>query len=479
MFNLSDTENYIQSFFELKHKYTNSKSRRIIFGDHKLSQSEKRLKYVNGLKCIICRQPGGSIFETKYNKKDKSRHLIAKCASNSKKCTFNIDIRLGNTHYLTDYIQEFELAFSNLKSEIIRDKNRLMFGLGDEQNLLTKFTHYQTKIIEIETTLRDYQKQYKIVVENRKNQKLMQKNQAEMNALLESVSNGSENISELPELFATKLIQLMQNIRTNTYSEIYVHANPDTNINTLIQHVFTIKDLEIYETPDKILAYKVTKNTTTRKLKPTKTSASKTLKRTKRVKDAKNKIPKTKIVVPGIEEEEKEEKDEEEEEEEDYDDSASDSSEIIDQDVLIINNSTKVDLSDADDITNLDYILEPNTETVRTEIISPIQTPQLNRVDTQVSSDEVAKSIQNEEIKSYFLGLSTADKLKISHLSEQERINFLDAHKKASEEVAKASTTDILQIQPNLINADNATKKSEDTGEVKQINIETDMAINF
>ena len=103
-------------------------------------------------KCLFCKRPVTSIFQTKYNSENKSRLLTAKCGDTVKPCNFNIEIQLNPVQLLNNMVNEQRDFLTEKQIDIIKTKNDLLFGYIDEGSAIQKFEQLQ-KEIEDETLL--------------------------------------------------------------------------------------------------------------------------------------------------------------------------------------------------------------------------------------------------------------------------------------------------------------------------------------
>jgi len=93
----------VNKYYALKMKYESEiKSLKKKINSGLNSNREKRNAFVRlKIKCINCRRPVKSIFQTIYNEKTGSRSLIAKCGDVVSPCGLNININLGYCEMLT------------------------------------------------------------------------------------------------------------------------------------------------------------------------------------------------------------------------------------------------------------------------------------------------------------------------------------------------------------------------------------------
>ena len=140
----------LNTYYSLKSQYQNNftKEKNKIINTIGMSWREKRIEYQRlKKKCINCKRPVGSIFETKL--KGDTRHLIALCGDRANPCPLNIDINVGFFDDISSYIQEDETLITKYKSIIIKDKNDLLFGYIDSQTAVSRFDQIKENISKI------------------------------------------------------------------------------------------------------------------------------------------------------------------------------------------------------------------------------------------------------------------------------------------------------------------------------------------
>ena len=109
-------------------------------------------------KCINCNNgPGGTIFSQVGL--GQTRKLIAMCGC-EEKCNLNIEIYMGESAYLPDYIDYYKERVEELKKELTEYKLDLLFNLRDEEVVLTEFRTIKDQLTENLDQLLTYKKAF-------------------------------------------------------------------------------------------------------------------------------------------------------------------------------------------------------------------------------------------------------------------------------------------------------------------------------
>ena len=142
----------LQEYYELKEEYDQKlrdAHRRWNNSKPPMSLEKKKENYQNFMinrKCINCGNgPGGTIFSQVGI--GKNRKLTAKCGC-EEKCNLNIEIYMGESLYLPEYIDYYKERVLQLKREVSEYKYDLLFNLRDEEVVLNEFTTIKDQLAE-------------------------------------------------------------------------------------------------------------------------------------------------------------------------------------------------------------------------------------------------------------------------------------------------------------------------------------------
>ena len=128
-----------------------------------MSLEKKKENYQNFMmnrKCINCGNgPGGTIFS--HVGIGQTRKVIAICGC-EEKCNLNIEIYMGESAYLPEYIDYYKERVEELKQELTEYKLDLLFNLRDEEVVLTEFRTIKEQLTENLDELLLYKKSFDI-----------------------------------------------------------------------------------------------------------------------------------------------------------------------------------------------------------------------------------------------------------------------------------------------------------------------------
>jgi hypothetical protein len=129
---------YIESlhdYFKLKSKYEeqNFKLKKKAFEKGKSKKSKLRMVSSVVLKCINCKQPGGTLFSNKDN------NYYAICGNKSSPCNLKIEIYNGRHHNCDGLLMIEHGELNDIKTNIIREKLNTIFSYVDNSSAAKKF----------------------------------------------------------------------------------------------------------------------------------------------------------------------------------------------------------------------------------------------------------------------------------------------------------------------------------------------------
>ena len=146
-------EDYDQKLRDAHKMWNNSKP--------PMSLEKKKENYQNFMmnrKCINCGNgPGGTIFSQSGLGEERKITAICGC---EQKCGLNIEIYMGQTAYLPEYIDYFKERVEELKKELTEYKLDLLFNLRDEEVVLTEFRTIKEQLTENLDNLVTYKQVY-------------------------------------------------------------------------------------------------------------------------------------------------------------------------------------------------------------------------------------------------------------------------------------------------------------------------------
>ena len=146
----------LEKYYSLKNEYQTEKNKQIakIRNENVLSVKEKRSMFsALKFKCVNCKRPVGTIFSNNFDDKTEERHLRAICGDSQKPCNLLIDINVGYCELANKTIISIEKMIDDVKVELIKSKNNMLFGYITEEKALAKFELFKTDINELTASL--------------------------------------------------------------------------------------------------------------------------------------------------------------------------------------------------------------------------------------------------------------------------------------------------------------------------------------
>jgi hypothetical protein len=246
----------VNKYYALKMKYEsgiNSSKKKI--NSELNSNREKRNAFVRlKIKCINCRRPVKSIFQTIYNEKTGSRSLIAKCGDIVSPCGLKININVGYCEMLPDSIALYENMLSKIKNDIIKEKNDTLFGYTTNTQAISNFEKMKNDVTEFTETLETYYYLYLYTKPNNENIAALQYKVYELiNAIKKQVeANNPENAVDI---YLSDLNPILSKLMKFKYRMNVVEFDEKTEVYTLIQRPTTPHDFEQFYGQPKIISY--------------------------------------------------------------------------------------------------------------------------------------------------------------------------------------------------------------------------------
>jgi len=250
--------NAVDAFYSLKQQYeeiNKTQKNNIIFNKNLTKHEKKQALQKIIPKCINCKRIGGTIFSIKYDDEKLSRVLKSHCAVSPNPCGLDIHIETGHTEYIPDVIKNYNIEISNIKKDIIKNKNDTIFGYDDPNQIITNFEKLKEQL-EIQTEIRNsyVEKLFNVVNNLEKKARIEEANIALKNTI-ETIKNLIRNPSDIDrqvriknviDIYINELQPILNVIRTNLYMEEYVEtiSKKDDNTYKLIKNKVNIESLE-------------------------------------------------------------------------------------------------------------------------------------------------------------------------------------------------------------------------------------------
>jgi hypothetical protein len=230
----------LQVYYRLKQKYEErirNEKLKIIKMENTSWRQKRNLfrKFIP--KCINCNKGGGTLFTTKYVASDNGRRITAVCGNFEAPCSLDIAINLGNIRNVEEILREDEKDIKDLKREIIKDKNDLIFGYIDpktaadnfevlKQDLNDTISVYELTLDNYSYTLKkeEHKREIEELKDNIKNDiktiKDYFSNNADKNKAKDQANNAN-TIQYIVELYK-KVIESNKKLRSILYPIMYV-----------------------------------------------------------------------------------------------------------------------------------------------------------------------------------------------------------------------------------------------------------------
>ena len=259
-------ENNMNEYYRLKSKYDNDndKNKKKIINNRLLSIKEKKAEFKQlKPKCVNCGKPGGTTFASVVSKDNmgaKFRELRAFCKA-VEPCGLNINIAVGNFENINDILKMIDTEIYNSKTEIINDKNKLLFGLITTEKALENFDLQRGTIKDFTDLLEKYLQTYIKITDDPEVKQQLNEELEKSYLLIQQIKNAIKNFNEtnginfirsVGNIYHNELTPVLNKILKLKYKENMIVFNESDNTYHLIQRHYSIKDLEMnsdkYET---------------------------------------------------------------------------------------------------------------------------------------------------------------------------------------------------------------------------------------
>jgi len=246
---LENKINYVEainSYFKLKSNYAkiNNVNRTKIFKKAETPKIGKKLIKQYLPKCILCKRPGGTIFQTKDHKH------IAKCNStDGKLCKLDIRIFNGNYDSLESLVYIFKNQMDILKERMITQKLDTLFNYISERESIQLFKKELEEFNTDTSIYKELLNQYNETFHNLNRAELIQRKQQQIYTLLEMISKIIEeynNSNNGQRVFGESLRISTDGIQTIRNKEILKTAM-EIYVNELVPEMRNLQSLK-YDT---------------------------------------------------------------------------------------------------------------------------------------------------------------------------------------------------------------------------------------
>ena len=245
----------LNTYYSLKSEYEDNvdKLKKKIMGNKTLSGKEKHKEYQKMKpKCINCNRPVGSIFDIRFQKEVESRIAKAMCGDRTNPCALNIELNLGMIMNIEDELHDSETKIRDIRREIIKDKNDLLFGYVSAPDAISKFDKIKEKMADANASYEIILNTYMSIVDNKpvkeKINKLLLETYADIQSTHELVNKYEREqnvdfINDLVTMYITQLTPKLVQLRQLLYPYCAVDKNDNTCV--LIQRKMEIEQMEL------------------------------------------------------------------------------------------------------------------------------------------------------------------------------------------------------------------------------------------
>ena len=254
---MGDQELYraLNTYYSLKSEYEDNvdKLKKRIMENKTLSWKEKHKEYRKlKPKCINCNRPVGTIFDIRFQKEVESRIAKAMCGDRTNPCALNIELNLGMVTNIEDELHDSETKIREIRREIIKDKNDLLFGYVSAPDAIAKFDKIKEKMADANASYEIILNTYMSIVDNKpvkeKINKLLLETYANIQSSHELVNKYEREqdvgfINDLVTMYITRLTPKLVELRQLLYP--YNAVEKYDNECVLIQQKMEIEQMEL------------------------------------------------------------------------------------------------------------------------------------------------------------------------------------------------------------------------------------------
>ena len=315
----------LNNYYRLKSDYNkNIQKEKLKLIEMNVSLKKKKKLYKEFKpKCINCKQTGGTVFDRKFNTEKRGVVLTAKCGNTKTPCNLDIIINLGYIYNIENQLEITKNMLEHLKQVIIKEKNDLIYGYIDSENIVELFNETKENFANTMYSFELYNSLFLNQTDNfDKNNRIIELKASIYDdiAFIKNYIrdfNKTENLQfvrdavelYINELYSQNLSNKKSTDKMNLIEEFtklewpvnIVEFNPTDNTYHLVQRHYKKDSLEYNESSD----FGVEKYVVGTGEKIKKKKLNKTIKKTTALTNKKNKTQKFNIIMESDESEEK------------------------------------------------------------------------------------------------------------------------------------------------------------------------------
>ena len=245
----------LNTYYSLKSEYEDnvSKLKKKIIDNKTLSWKEKNKEFRKMKpKCINCNRPVKTIFDIHFEKDAEARIAKAMCGDRTKPCPLNIELNLGSMKNIEDVLHVNENKIREIRSNIIKDKNDLLFGYISAPDAVAKFDKIKEKMTDANASYEIILDTYMSIVDNKQSKERIRNLLLDTYADIQSCKSFVDKyereqsvdfINDLVTMYITQLSPKLRELRQLIYPYCAVEKRDNECI--LIQRKMPIEEMEL------------------------------------------------------------------------------------------------------------------------------------------------------------------------------------------------------------------------------------------
>jgi hypothetical protein len=241
--------NALEKYYKLKEKYektVDSVKIHVNLLNPLLSRKKKQEMIAEKIKCINCKESGGTVFLNNNN------ILLAVCGNSENPCRLHIEIKKGVYRNLREIEELYARNIDALQTKIIKIKLNLLFGYVPEDETLTEFTKYREILGKISKEYEPIQREFIVqVVGNEAHWKMIEEKENHLFELVDELRlmAATDLSKDYIEHYTTKILPLNEEIAALKYklNDVYI----EDKYFILTREPYTNKMLEMSKNDDK------------------------------------------------------------------------------------------------------------------------------------------------------------------------------------------------------------------------------------
>ena len=240
----------LQDYYKLKNSYETVKQKKIneLAGTYGKDYDQKKQTFAKlKLKCINCKQDGGTLFT------ETSDLLRATCGNSVKPCKLDLAIKRKKFAHISERLSATKQSLENYKKNIITTKLDFLFNYIEEERAIETFELLKQQLNNSQETYINLLTLYNSITHNEELQNLIQEkilvfeNSKKQYAEALDLYKSSGQITYLKnamEIYNTKMAPLGSEIMNLKYKSSYVEKNEQDQY-IFFQNAYNLEDLII------------------------------------------------------------------------------------------------------------------------------------------------------------------------------------------------------------------------------------------